>query len=182
MKRDEDGVPRFYNPDTGREFTGDNPRRQANEWCDDYNRELAQIYNRACQERINTIMKDSEPQLRVIEFADTYNNLDPIRQAMFDSIVEDYEVTGSNGKVIGYSCDLDKALAAVERQVAKIQAHARTNQTSQTEKPKPSGPALDMKNSANSGSGQTDQAKPKSLAEAMEFSQNKQLEALKGKK
>ena len=31
-KRDEDGVPRFYNPETGREFTGDNPRRQAQEW------------------------------------------------------------------------------------------------------------------------------------------------------
>ena len=27
-KRDDDGVPRFFNPETGREFTGDNPRRQ----------------------------------------------------------------------------------------------------------------------------------------------------------
>ena len=46
-KRDEDGVPRFYNPETGREFTGDNPRRQAQEWVDDYNKELARVFNNA---------------------------------------------------------------------------------------------------------------------------------------
>ena len=38
--KDEDGVPTYINPETGRPFTGDNPRAQAKQWVDDYNAEL----------------------------------------------------------------------------------------------------------------------------------------------
>lgn len=177
MKRDEDGVPHWYNPDTGQEFMGENPRRQAKEWCEDYNNELAQIFNSECQKQIDKIMGESESQLAVLEFAPKYNSLDPIRQAMFDSIVEDYEIKDASGNAIGYSIDLDKALAAVNRQVQMIQQQVRSQQSAQPEsnpQTNSSGPALDMKSNASKTNDTN--AQPKSLAEAMEMLQKQELE------
>lgn len=179
LKRDEDGVPHWYNPDTGQEFTGENPRRQANEWCEDYNRELAQLFNQECQKQINGIVKEMEPQIAVLEFAQTYEGLDPIRQAMFDTLIEDYEIKDSNGNAIGYNIDLNKALAAVNRQVQMVQQYARNQQSGQPEsnpQSKSSGPALDMKSNASKTSEQN--TTPKSLAEAMELIQKQQLDKL----
>jgi len=178
-KRDEDGVPRFYNPDTGREFTGDNPRRQAQEWVDDYNAELARVFNDACGKYERYLTDQNAPRLAVLEFAPKYEALDPIRKGMLDNVLEDYELKDGSGKVFGYSCDLDKALALVERQVEMIRSYAKQRKTeSKTIDDKPKGPALDMKTSSGavpSGGG----AAPKSLAEAMERLQDEQLSKLK---
>jgi len=178
-KRDEDGVPRFFNPETGREFTGDNPRRQAQEWVDDYNKELARVFNNACQEYERHLLDEASPSLKVMEFAPKYEKLDDIRRGMFDNVIEDYEIKDSSGKVIGYNCDLDKALALVERQIAMIQEYGR-KQKAQQPAAQPTGPALDMKTS--SGAVPAGNATPpKSLEEAMERIQNRQLEEMRRK-
>ena len=171
-KRDRDGVPRFYNPETGREFTGDNPRRQAQEWVDDYNRELRDAFNKTCQEYEAQLMQREGGQLKVIEFAPKYQKLDPMRRMLLDTLLEDYEVTDENGDVIAYSCDLDKALGAVNRQISKIQE--RYGQQATKPAP-PTGPVLDTPSTTT---GQAGNAKPefKSLAEAMEWEQNRLLE------
>jgi len=176
-KRDSDGVPRFYNPETGREFTGDNPRRQAQEWVDDYNRELAEAFNKTCSDYSQRLMDQEGGRLAVIEFAPKYKALDPVRRSMLDSILEDYEVTDSNGDVVSYSCDLDKALAAVNRQVAVIQR--QYGQQAAKPKAEPSGPALDTPSTSG---GKGDSAKPqfKSIAEAMEWEQDQILARMKG--
>lgn len=178
-KRDSDGVPRFYNPETGREFTGDNPRRQAQEWVDDYNKELARVFNNTCEQYEKHLKEEAAPQLAVMKFAPKYEKLDDIRRGMFDNIVEDYEVKDSEGKVIGYSCDLDKALALVERQISMIQSYAKAHAPQQQQgQQQPSGPALDMKTSSgavNTG----DPAPVNSLADAMERLQDAQLAKLK---
>lgn len=175
-KRDSDGVPRFYNPETGREFTGDNPRRQAQEWVDDYNRELADAFNRACEKYEETLMEQEAPSLAVLEFAPKYEALDPIRRGMLDSVLEDYEIE-EDGMVVGYSVDLDKALALVDRQVAMIQGYAREN-APKKEEPPATGPALDMGNSASAVGGNGGRPNFKSLAEAMEWQQNQLLAGL----
>lgn len=179
-KRDRDGVPRFYNPETGREFTGDNPRRQAQEWVDDYNRELADAFNRTCADYSKKLMEKEGGRLAIIEFAPKYKQLDPVRRSMFESIIEDYEVTDKDGNIIAYSCDLDKALSAVNRQVEVIRKRF-SGQQPQAAQQKPSGPALDT---PSTGTPQQDgSARPqfKSLAEAMEWEQD-QLLAKKGRK
>lgn len=175
--RDDDGFPRFYNPETGREFTGDNPRRQAQEWVDDYNRELADAFNKTCREYSQRLMQEEGGRLAVIEFAPKYKSLDPIRRSMLDSILEDYEITDSEGDVIAYSCDLDKALAAVNRQVRVIQSQYKSGKT---EKPKPSGPALDTPNAAGSKAPGSGKPKFKSIEEAMEWEQDQLLAKMKG--
>lgn len=179
-KRDSDGVPHFYNPDTGREFTGDNPRRQAQEWCDDYNKELATTFNQACEQYSNQLMEQEAPQIAVLEFASTYDSLDPIRKKMFESIIEDYEIKDDGGDVVGYSVDLNKALGAVNRQVEAIQAYSKANAPASTEEPdnKPSGPALDMKNSSTSATKPEGKPKFNSVAEAMEWQQDQLLAQL----
>ena len=180
-KRDRDGVPRFYNPDTGREFTGDNPRRQAQEWVDDYNKELADNFNRTCQQYSQRLLEQEQGKLAVIEFAPKYKALDPVRRAMLESIIEDYEVTDDNGDVIAYSCDLDKALAAVDRQVSVIKRRfAGQAQAAQT-KPEPTGPVLDTP-STNGGTQDGKMPQFKSIAEAMEWQQDQLLAKMKGSK
>lgn len=174
-KRDGDGVPRFYNPETGREFAGDNPRRQAQEWVDDYNKELARVFNEACEKYESHLKEDSAPQLAVMKFAPKYAKLDDIRRGMFDSIVEDYEIRDSNGDPVGYDIDLDKALALVDRQIAMIQDYAKSHSSHVAERP--AEPILDMKTS--SGAMSDAPVKIDSLAAAMEHLQNKQLEKLK---
>lgn len=173
MKRDRDGVPHFFNPETGREFTGDNPRKQAQEWVDDYNRQLADAFNASCKAYEDALMEQQMPSVNVLRFAPIYEGLDPIRQQMLDNVLEDYEVTDGNGDVIGYSCDLDKALAMVNRQVASIQAYARDNGAT--------GPALDMKASGGR-TGKEGKPEFKSIAEALEWEQDQELARLRNRR
>ena len=178
-KRDDDGVPHYYNPETGREFTSDNPRRQAQEWVDDYNRELERVFDKTCGQYEQHLKEEAAPKLAVMKFAPKYEKLDDIRKGMFDNVVEDYEVRDADGKLIGYSCDLDKALSLVEKQIKMIQDYAKQHQPQQEQQPaQASGPALDMKTS--SGAVQTgDNRPPSSLAEAMERLQDEQLNKIK---
>jgi len=181
-KRDSDGVPHFYNPETGQEFRGDNPRRQAQEWADDYNRELARAFNNACEEYEKHLRQEAEPKLAVMKFKSKYDKLDDIRKGMFDNVIEDYEVKDSNGDVIGYSCDLDKALALVDKQISMIQNYAKAHAPQQEQQDQQvqqnTGPALDMKTSSGAVNG-GESAPINSLAAAMERLQDEQLEKLR---
>jgi hypothetical protein len=176
--KDEDGVPTYINPETGRPFTGDNPRAQAKQWVDDYNAELEQAFNKIAKQRIDELKKENEPIVRTLKFADTYKKLNDVQRDMLDSLIEDYEVKDEEGNAIGYSCDLDKALAQVNRQISKLTERGKALHPKQ-EKPAPTEPALDMPQST--GSSENKPPEFKSLAEAMEWSQNQQLKQRKGR-
>lgn len=172
-KRDEDGTPHFYNPETGKEFTGDNPRAQARAWVKDYNEELTEVFEREATKRMAELNKQKAPIIQTLRFAPKYDKLDPVRQRLLDSIIEDYEIEDEDGNVIGYSCDLDKALTAVNRQISNLQGQYGKQPRTEDES-KPSGPALDMK----TGASQSSSGKPpefKSMAEAMEWQQDQIL-------
>ena len=177
-KRDEDGVPHFYNPETGQEFRGDNPRRQAQEWVDDYNKELARVFNDACEAYELRLMESMAPQLAVRQFAPTYMKLDPITKMMFDNILEGHERYDKDGQVIGHNLapfgnSYEGVLSLVNKQIKSIQSYAKEN--GQVPKQQPTGPALDMKTSSGAiPSG--DRPAPTSLAEAMERIQDMELE------
>ncbi len=143
---------------------------------DDYNRELAGVFNQACQKYESELLKDSQPQLDVLEFAGTYDSLDPVRKAMLDSMLEDYEVKDSDGDVIGYSIDLKRAMAAINKQVNVIQEYGRAHAARQNAEPStPTAPALDMKNSVAASGKAGEKPQFKSLAEAMEWEQDQLL-------
>lgn len=175
--KDEDGVPTYINPETGRPFTGDNPRAQAKQWVDDYNAELEQAFNKIAKQRIDELKKEKEPIVRTLKFAETYKKLNDVQRDMLDSLIEDYEVKDEDGNAIGYSCDLDKALAQVNRQIAKLTERGKALHPKQ-EKPAPTEPSLDMPQSTGSSENKPPQFK--SLAEAMSWSQDQMLK--KGRK
>lgn len=175
MRKGDDGLPEFINPDTGEPFSGSNPRAEARTWCDEYNRTLNDLFVKAVQKKQNELMEEQAPALRTVRFAPTYESLDPVRRQMLDNIIEDYEVSDSDGNVIGYSCDLDKALAAVNRQIASIKNMNKANVPA-TE------PALDMKSSAGK-SNDVDPKNFKSVDEALGWLQDQELQkAKKGKR
>ena len=165
------GTATFYNPDTGRPFTGDNPRAQAKAWVDAYNDELREAFNQSAEQRQAQIEQDMAPAIELVKFGPVYDKLDPVRQRLFDALIEGYEVLDANGDHVGYSIDLNKALEQVNRQVAAIQAT-----TIQPPK-EPTTPSLDMPASGSQGTGVP--GSPKSLAEAMEGIQDAQLSKLK---
>jgi hypothetical protein len=175
--KDEDGVPTYINPETGRPFTGDNPRAQAKQWVDDYNAELEQAFNKIAKQRIDELKKENEPIVRTLKFAETYKKLNDVQRDMLDSLIEDYEVKDEDGNAIGYSCDLDKALAQVNRQISKLTERGKALHPKQ-DKPASTEPALDMPQSTGSSENKPPQFK--SLAEAMSWSQDQMLK--KGRK
>lgn len=176
--KDEDGVPTYINPETGRPFTGDNPRAQAKQWVDDYNAELEQAFNKIAKQRIDELKKEKEPIVRTLKFAETYKKLNDVQRDMLDSLIEDYEVKDEDGNAIGYSCDLDKALAQVNRQISKLTERGKALHPKQ-EKPAPTEPTLDMPQSTGSSENKPPQFK--SLAEAMSWSQDQMLKQRKGR-
>lgn len=179
MKRDSNGVPTFYNPETGKPFTGDNPRAQARQWVDDYNKELVETFEQRVNERIQEYEKNAEPMLQTIRFAPKFEKLDKVRQVMVESIISDYEVHDNQGNLVGYSCNLDSVLEQVNRQIAGIQS--RLGNVVQTKpEEQPSSPALDMKSSAT-GVANGERPEFKSIAEAMEWEQDQILARQKQK-
>ena len=176
--KDEDGVPTYINPETGRPFTGDNPRAQAKQWVDDYYAELEQAFKKIATQRIDELKKENEPIVRTLKFAETYKKLNDVQRDMLDSLIEDYEVKDEDGNAIGYSCDLDKALAQVNRQISKLTERGKALHPKQ-EKPAPTEPALDMPQSTGSSEHKPPQFK--SLEEAMAWSQDQQLKQRKSR-
>jgi hypothetical protein len=171
------GAPSFFNPDTGRPFTGDNPRAQAKQWVDAYNEELRDTFNRLAEERQGQLETEMAPVIELLKFTPTFEKLAPVQQQMLEALIEDYEVRDASGAHIGYSCDLNQALAQVNKQIASIKAAQASAPAAVAagvldEKP-PTGPALDMPNSGSGTSG----ARPefKTLGEAMEWEQDQQL-------
>jgi len=170
---DENGVPTFYNPDTGRPFTGDNPRAQAKQWVDGYNEELRDTFNRLAEQRQAEIETEMAPVVELLRFTPTYEKLDPVRQQLFDALIEGYEVYDSDGDHIGYSVDLNRALEQVNRQVASLQASRAAAAAAPAPSKEPTGPAIDMPTSGGGNAGGSKEFK--SLAEAMEAEQDAQL-------
>lgn len=163
------GTAAFYNPDTGKPFTGDNPRAQAKAWVEGYNDELRDTFNRVAGQHKLALERQMAPVIEVLKFTPTYDALDPVRKSMLDALLEDYEIYDDNNKHLGYSVDLNKALAQVNKQVAAIQA---------SQPPKvPTGPAVDMPTMG--GGNSVGASAPKDLSEAMERLQNDQLAKLK---
>lgn len=176
-RQNKDGSAAFYNPDTGKPFTGDNPRAQAKAWVDAYNEELEEVLEAASAEHLEKLMGEAQPAIDVINFAPTYDALDPVRQKLFDALIEGHEIYDKDDRHVGYSVDLTDALAMVDRQVASIQAEfGKSEETDDaaTTEPPASGPALDMNTGANTNPNAG--AAPKTLAEAMEQQQQKLLD------
>lgn len=174
MKRGEDGVITFINPDTGREFEGGDPRSAAKQWVDAYNSDFRDTFNAACQRVEEKIMEQYQPVINVLEFGDTYDKLDDVRKNMLDAILENYEVRQKDGTLIGFSIPMNTALSMVNSQVSRLQdLGKRMNLGNQRT------PEVDMKSAAKDSGAPRKPENIKSLEDALAYQQDILLQGRK---
>ncbi len=121
------GVVTFHNPDTGRPFSGDNPHSQATQWMEGYNAELWDTFNRVVENRRAALEKELGPVIERLKYTAACESLDPLRQKMLDILIEEYRAYDSAGNHIGFNCDLNAALAEMNRQAAAIEVRRGVN-------------------------------------------------------
>lgn len=167
--RDErSGSVLFKNPENeGRPFA---TRMEAQQWCDSINRDIDEHFKQEAINTRNEYLEAAAPTLRLLAFAPKFDALDSRQQDVFDKLVAPYAITDEVGGTIGYSCDLDIALAQAQSIAAAFStpaaaiAAANGAADSQPVAPAaPTGPALDMKTSGGAG---TPAGEPKTLQEA----------------
>lgn len=178
-QRDEQtGRVTFKNPDDPQhDFAS---RAEAQAWVDAFNKQIEMRFRQEINAKQRELVQQRAPQLRLIEFASTFNSMSKAEQDIMDDLIEPYAVKDSGGNVVGFNVDLN----AVANQARKIAAKfaqeapaANAPEDSQEPQEAPGRPAMNMP----TGTGQSsDRAEPKSIGEALKMYDKSQRE--KGKK
>jgi len=163
-ERDEQrGIVTYRNPDNrNRPFE---TRKEAQDYCDSINRDIEEEWKNVAREKQKKILNDVAPALRMLQFAPKFDKLDADTQEMFDTVIEPYEIRNRQGEIVGYSCDLDAALAQAKRIVNKVSSKRQPQ--AQAASQKAAAPVLDTPTGARpDGAGDKE---PTNLAEAMKM-------------
>lgn len=164
-QRTEDGRVIYNNPDDPkRPFSS---RMEAQQWIDSFNRQVAQSMVSEARKYQKETMKSAAPMIRLMDFAPTYDQMDSDVRGVLDDLIEDYEVKTSDGRVIGYNCDLNKMAAKAYKLAEKYRHTSRSEKKKATMKksPEQKRPALDARSRGSSQSG-AGSSEPRSLQEA----------------
>lgn len=176
-KRSSDGRVTFVNPDDPHnDFTS---RQQAQGYIDSINSQIDAEFQRHVYAEQQKLMQQAMPSMRLLEFGNRYESMNPDVREIFDELVEQYELKDQSGQVYGYNCDLDKIAGQAERIVSRWGGGAaKAPQQAQAEPPKPKTPALDIK----TGSGESpDERDPKDINEAWAMLNKRKKETKNGK-
>ena len=174
--RDENtGQVRFRNPDVGKNDTR-NPdyyfksRADAMAFIDAWNKGVDNEWRKAVNEKQKTLLSNTAPVIRLIDFAPTYFAMDKTTQNVFEQLIAPYAIRDRNGKEIGYNVNLDAVASqarAIAGQFAKPQQQQQQHQQQQQQPAKQgTGPAMDMKTGNSLGA---TEAEPKTLGEALKM-------------
>lgn len=165
-ERTQDGRVVYRNPDDpNRPFSS---RMEAQQWIDSFNKQVNEALIRTATEIRDKNAKAAMPALRLLQFAPVYDVMDPAIREVFDDLISDYEVKNRAGKVIGYSCDLEKMAMKASRLAKKYNNSPR--KAGNNGKVKKSGPqkspALDAR-THGTASGSKGDREPQTMEEAM---------------
>lgn len=108
----------FINPDDNRPFSGSNPRKDAMEWVEAYNKNINEYAAKLSQDEYSRQIEEAQGQIEIIRFAPVYEKMDEQRKAWFEDMVAPYEILDADGNVIGYNCNLAEAAQQLERSIA----------------------------------------------------------------
>lgn len=164
-ERTQDGRVVYRNPDDpNRPFSN---RMEAQQWIDSFNKQVQQSLIEEAKKHRKEALKSAAPMLRLMEFAPVYDQMDPDVRAILDDLIEDYEVKVSNGKVIGYSCDLNKMAAKAYKLAEKYThtSHAGKKKGTMKKSGAQKRPAVDIRSSGSSRSGSMD-SEPQTMEQA----------------
>ncbi len=167
-ERTPDGRVIYHNPDDpNRPFSS---RMEAQSWIDSFNGQVKAELKRRALEIRNEDAGSVLPSLRLMDFAPSYDAMDDSVREMFDDLIEGYEVLDSDGKVIGYSCDLDKMAAKAERMASRFSQNRPAKRSAKRATKTTDGgsrqPSVDMRSHGSGGNGKM-KREPQTLEEAM---------------
>lgn len=148
-ERTQDGRVVYRNPDDpNRPFSN---RMEAQQWIDSFNKQVQQSLIEEAKKHRKEALKSAAPMLRLMEFAPVYDQMDPDVRGILDDLIEDYEVKVSNGKVIGYSCDLNKMAAKAYKLAEKYThtSHSGKKKGTMKKSGPQKRPAVDIRSSAS---------------------------------
>lgn len=165
-ERMQDGRVVYRNPDDpSRPFAN---RMEAQQWIDSFNKQVQEELVRTATEIRNKNAKAVMPALKLLQFAPTYDAMDPKVKEVFDDLIEDYEVKNRAGKVVGYNCDLDRMAQKAERLASKYTYTSR--KAGSSGKVKKSGPqkspALDARSHGSASTGKPGDGEVKTMEDA----------------
>lgn len=165
-ERTQDGRVVYRNPDDpNRPFAS---RMEAQQWIDSFNRQVQTALIQTATEIRDKNAKAAMPALRLLQFAPVYDVMDPRIREVFDDLISDYEVKNRAGKVVGYSCDLEKMALKASRLASKYNSSPR--KAGGSGKVKKSGPqkspALDARTHGTAAGSKGDR-EPQTMEEAM---------------
>ena len=165
-ERTQDGRVVYRNPDDpNRPFTS---RMEAQQWIDSFNKQVNEALIKTATEIRDRNARAAMPALRLLQFAPVYDVMDPRIREVFDDLISDYEVKNRAGKVVGYSCNLEKMALKASRLASKYNSSPKKGGGSG--KVKKSGsqksPALDARTHGTAAGSKGDR-EPQTLEEAM---------------
>lgn len=165
-ERTQDGRVVYRNPDDpNRPFAS---RMEAQQWIDSFNKQVSEALIKTATEIRDKNARAAMPALRLLQFAPVYDVMDPNIREVFDDLISDYEVKNRAGKVVGYSCDLEKMAMKASRLASKYNSSPKKGGGSG--KVKKSGPqkspALDARTHGTAAGSKGDR-EPQTLEEAM---------------
>lgn len=165
-ERTQDGRVIYRNPDDpNRPFAN---RMEAQQWIDSFNKQVQEaLYAKATEIRDKNA-RAAMPALRLLQFAPVYDVMDPAIREVFDDLISDYEVKNRAGKVVGYSCDLERMAMKASRLAKKYNASPKKRGGSGkiSKQGTRKSPALDARTRGSSAGSKSD-AEPQTLEEAM---------------
>ena len=165
-ERTQDGRVIYHNPDDpNRPFSS---RMEAQQWIDSFNKQVQTALIQTATQIRDKNAKAAMPALRLLQFAPVYDVMDPAIREVFDDLISDYEVKNRAGKVVGYSCDLEKMAMKASR-LAKKYNNSPRKQTANAKMGKQKvrkSPALDAKSRGSSRNSKRDD-EPQTMEEAM---------------
>lgn len=165
-ERTSDGRVVYHNPDDqGRPFSS---RMEAQAWLDSFNGQVKTELRRRANEVRGQAAKQLEPSIRLLRFAPKYDAMSDEEREIFDDLTSYYEVRNAQGKVIGYSCDLERMASQAHKMALKYsrprarKAPAASGKTGPQRKP-----AVDMQSHGTAKTEKPGDSEPRNLEEAM---------------
>lgn len=165
-ERQQDGRVVYRNPDDpSRPFAN---RMEAQQWIDSFNRQVQTALVQTAAQIRDKNARAAMPALRLLQFAPVYDVMDPAIREVFDDLISDYEIKNRAGKVVGYSCDLERMAMKASRLAKKYNNSPRSGgNNGKVRKSGPQkSPALDARTHGTAAGSKGD-GEPKTMEEAM---------------
>ena len=177
-RNEDDGSYYYVNPDDGQQ-NWDRPgyrgfsRREAQEWCDSFNKELNEQWKKECSALEKEMMNSYAPTFRMLQFYDTYNKMSDAEKDIFNELSDAYAIVDRNGTIQGFNADLNLLARQAKSMASRFGTQAAQPTQQRGTQPQVRQPAVDARSSAG-GTRQTSVPEFKDINDAVAYYEQQQ--------